>query len=110
LESLLAATEPAVALALPVRGTLAQANVVPGPGRIEAMKVAQVLTPRIYDRAVFETLCAEQREPSPLTLIEASPLNVRCGEASAALVKAMVSLLPKPKVKASTNPFEEAQW
>lgn len=110
LEALLATTGPAVALALPLRGTLARTDVVPGPGAIESMKVAEVLTPRLYDRAAFETLCATKAEPSPLMLIEASPLNVRCGDASANFVKAMVGLLPKPKVKAPTNPFEEAQW
>jgi len=26
------------------------------------------------------------------------------------MVKAMISLLPKPRIKASDNPFEEAQW
>lgn len=108
LEALLAVDAPAVALALPVRGTVAQAKAVPGPGAVEAIKVAMVLTPRLYERATFETLCAEAKEPA-LTLIEASPLNVRAGDASPALVKAMVALLPKPKVVRS-NPFEEAQW
>ena len=110
LEALLATDGPAVALALPLRGTLARVNLVPGPGTIEAMTIAEVITPRLYDRAAFETLCATKAEPSPLQLIEASPLNVRCGDASANLVKAMVGLLPKPKVKARSNPFEEAQW
>ena len=42
--------------------------------------------------------------------IEGSPLNVRCGQASPGLLKAMIGLLPKPKVKAPSSPFEEAQW
>ena len=110
LEALLATADPAVALALPLRGTMARVEVVPGPGTIETTKVAEVLTPRLYDRAAFETLCAERAEPSPLQLLEASSLNVRCGDASANFVKAMVGLLPKPKVKAPSSPFEEAQW
>ncbi|HEX8324349.1 MAG TPA: 2-C-methyl-D-erythritol 4-phosphate cytidylyltransferase [Tepidisphaeraceae bacterium] len=108
LEALLAVDAPAAALALPVRGTLAKVTAVPGPGVVETIKVAVVLTPRLYDRATFATLCREMKEP-PLQLIEASPLNVRCNEASPAMVKAMVGLLPKPKVVRS-NPFEEAQW
>jgi hypothetical protein len=64
----------------------------------------------LYDRKAFATLIAEKKEPSPLTLIEGSPLNLRVGDASAGTVKAMIGLLPKPKVKAPSNPFEEAQW
>ena len=43
--------------------------------------------------------------------VESSPLNVRVnGSGDASLAKAMVALLPKPKAKGATNPFEEAQW
>ncbi len=39
-----------------------------------------------------------------------SPLNVRLGgPGDAALAKALLALLPKPKVRAA-SPFEEAQW
>jgi 2-C-methyl-D-erythritol 4-phosphate cytidylyltransferase len=109
LEALFAETAPAVALATPVRGVIARAASVPGDGVVEPLKLANVLTPRLYDRATFEALCKWGREPQPLKLIDASPLNVRCGEVPAGVVKAMVQMLPKPKV-APANPFEEAQW
>ena len=109
LEALIEVAGPAAALALPIRGTIAKAVAVPGPGTIEALKLASVLTPRLYDLATFKTLCAEGKEPATLQLIESSPLNVRCGEMSAGIVKAMIQMLPKPKV-APSNPFEEAQW
>jgi hypothetical protein len=32
------------------------------------------------------------------------------GGGDAGLVKQMISMLPKPKVKAPSSPFEEAQW
>ena len=31
-----------------------------------------------------------------------------CGETS--FIKAMINMLPKPKIKAPSSPFEEAQW
>ncbi|MGC4032642.1 MAG: 2-C-methyl-D-erythritol 4-phosphate cytidylyltransferase [Tepidisphaeraceae bacterium] len=110
LEAILASPAAATALALPVRGQLAKAAVVPGDGVIEAIGVAEVITPRLYDRPAFKTLCDTKAEPSPIKLIEGSPLNVRCGDHSAGVVKAMIGLLPKPKIAAPTNPFEEAQW
>jgi len=32
------------------------------------------------------------------------------GPGDASLVRAMLNLLPKPKIKGPSNPFEEAQW
>jgi hypothetical protein len=46
-----------------------------------------------------------------LKLIKGSPLNIRVGLPSdAAMAKSLINMLPKPKMKASENPFEEAQW
>ena len=109
LEALISSDAPATALALPLRGTLVRAAAVPGLGSVDFIQAAILLAPRLYDRSTFESVCATGAEPSPLSLIEGSPLNVRCGDVPAAVVKAMVQLLPKPKV-APTNPFEEAQW
>jgi hypothetical protein len=48
---------------------------------------------------------------SVYTTIKGSGLNVRVGGAhDASLVNAMLKLLPKPKIKGPTSPFEEAQW
>jgi hypothetical protein len=44
-------------------------------------------------------------------LVRSSSLNIRVGASSdAALAKIMINMLPKPKMRASDNPFEEAQW
>ena len=53
-----------------------------------------------------------KREPhaSELFLLKASPLNVRVTSADAGTVNALIKILPKPKVKPPSSPFEEAQW
>jgi len=72
-----------------------------------------VLTPQVYQKAIFAEMAKTKQEPhaSKFTLLKASPLNVRVSNAGDAMVaKSMIHLLPKPKMKASDNPFEEAQW
>jgi hypothetical protein len=64
-------------------------------------------------RSAFEDMCKGGADAliSRLTAVESSPLNVRCNAGNdAGLMKAMISLLPKPKIKGPTNPFEEASW
>ena len=52
-----------------------------------------------------------ETHPSRVTLVKGSPLNVRVGgPGDAGHVREMLNLLPKPKAKGSSNPFEEAQW
>jgi len=72
-----------------------------------------VLTPQVFQKAIFAEMAKTRQEPhaSKFTLLKASPLNVRVGNAGDAVVaKSMIHLLPKPKMKAGDNPFEEAQW
>jgi hypothetical protein len=48
---------------------------------------------------------------SEVRLLRGSALNVRIGSAGeAGLLKSMIGMLPKPKVKPPSSPFEEAQW
>jgi 2-C-methyl-D-erythritol 4-phosphate cytidylyltransferase len=101
---------PAVGLALPVSGQVLRFDTIPGPAEQTTQKIAQLLSPIVYDRATFKHVCEQKKQPNPLHLIEGSPLNVRCGTSEASLVKAMIGLLPKPKMKAPSSPFEEAQW
>ena len=73
----------------------------------------QLLTPQVYSKARVARAVAEKSMPhaSELHAITGSPLNIRLtGPEDAGLAKAMIGLLPKPKVKAQNNPFEEAQW
>ena len=63
--------------------------------------------------AKFAEMAAGGKElhPSQVKLVKGSPLNVRVGgRGDATLVKAMINMLPKPKVKPPSSPFEEAQW
>lgn len=104
------AKHPAVALALPIAGQVLTFDAIPGPAEATSRKIAQLLSPIVYDRATFKRVCEQMKQPNPLHVIEGSPLNVRCGSSEASLVKAMIGLLPKPKMKAPSSPFEEAQW
>jgi 2-C-methyl-D-erythritol 4-phosphate cytidylyltransferase len=109
-----AAKHEAVALSAVVRAALVELDEGGGavashlPGRF-----AQLLTPQVYSRAKFLELAKTKQEvhPSQLTLLPGSALNIRVGSgADAGLAKAMMNMLPKPKTKALSNPFEEAQW
>lgn len=105
-----AGKHPAVALASPVVGPVVEAKIVPGAGQASSVKLAQLLTPMLFTRAAFDQLVAAKKLPDTLQLLEGSPLNQRCGWSDPGYMKAMVNLLPKPKVKAPSSPFEEAQW
>ena len=69
--------------------------------------------PRAFTKTIFDELVAKGPDAvqSRLEPMESSPCNLRVNGANeAGLLKAMLALLPKPKLKASTNPFDEAQW
>ena len=71
-----------------------------------------LLTPQAFSKEKFQQF-AGGKEPhaSEATLVKGSPLNLRVGSsAEERVAKAMISMLPKPKVKAPSSPFEEAQW
>lgn len=71
-----------------------------------------LLTPQVFSKAKFQEY-ANGKEPhaSEATLVKGSPLNLRVGgSAEERVAKAMINMLPKPKVKPPSNPFEEAQW
>ena len=105
---------PAVYVVAPLRTMLAQ---VDAGGKATAFAPAegfmQVLTPQVFSRQRFLEIAQSRQEPPPsaVRLLRGSALNVRLGSsADASLVRAMINLLPKPKVKGPTSPFEEAQW
>jgi hypothetical protein len=106
----MAGKHPAVTLSTPLRGLALTAPGVPGPGKASTEKQALFLTPTLYDRATFDQVVTTKQQPDPIHLIEGSALNVRCGTTETSIVNAFVKLLPKPKVKAPSSPFEEAQW
>jgi hypothetical protein len=53
----------------------------------------------------------KELHPSQTTILKGSSLNIRIGgSGDASLAKAMLNMLPKPKVKPLNIQFEEAQW
>src|SRR5437773_11323819 len=74
----------------------------------------QFLTPQVFSKSTFDKMASSKQEihPSQLKIFKGASLNIRAGggEAGPGLIKAMLNLLPKPKIKGPTSPFEEAQW
>lgn len=117
IEAVMAAAEShdAVALTTSLRAALVELDEGGASAVAEHLpnRYAQLLTPRAYAKAVFVESAKTKREPHPsrLTLVPGSGLNVRVGSpGDAALAKALLGLLPKPKLKPASSPFEEAQW
>ena len=108
-----AADHAAVALATPVRTTVVETDEGGTPLAYHLpVNRLHLLTPQAFDRATFEAMAKTRIEthPSRLTLVKGSPLNVRLGgPGDAAVAKAFLALLPKPRVR-SAGAFEEAQW
>lgn len=109
-----AAKHDAVALASPVRSPLVETDEGGNPlawhlpGRF-----MNLLTPQVFSKAKFVEMAKSQREvhPSQATLVKGSSLNIRVGgSGDAGLAKMMLGMLPKPKIKPPSSPFEEAQW
>ena len=116
LDALLAAAEKqeAVVLAAPIRSSLLE---VDEGGNVLAthppQRFMQIQTPQAYSRSVFDEMAASGQEihPSRLTVVKGSPLNVRLGApGEAGFAKAMITMLPKPKMRPASSPFDEAQW
>ena len=108
-----AGKNPAVALTAPLRASLVELDEGGGALAVRApAEFAQLLTPHVYARQRFNELAAGREiHPTEFTLVKGSALNIRlAGAGDGALAKAMLNLLPKPKSKAPSNPFEEAQW
>ena len=116
IDALLEAAEKhaAAALAAPLRAPLVEVDEGGNALAFEsAGRFHQLLTPQVFTKARFEEMARSRKEPhaSELTLVKGSGLNQRINSAAdVSLVKAMMNLLPKPKIKGPSNPFEEAQW
>jgi len=104
----------AVALTAPLRTNLVELDEGGNPLAVHlSTRFVQLLTPQAFTREKFVELAQRKAEPhaSELHLVKGSPLNVRVGgSGDAGLVRQMIAMLPKPKVKAPSSPFEEAQW
>jgi 2-C-methyl-D-erythritol 4-phosphate cytidylyltransferase len=105
---------PAVALTSPARSVMIETDEGDAPVAVHSPRhLSHLLTPQVFSKAAFDEMVKTKAElhPSKLTLVRGSGLNIRfAGPADASLAKAMIAMLPKPKMKASINPFDEAQW
>ncbi|HEY7118807.1 MAG TPA: 2-C-methyl-D-erythritol 4-phosphate cytidylyltransferase [Tepidisphaeraceae bacterium] len=109
-----AGKNPIVTLATPLRAPIVE---VDEGGNALAFhpptQYMQLLTPQSFSLASFKELAGGKKEPHPskFTVLKGSPLNVRVGgPGDERMVKTMLGMLPRPKVKGPSNPFEEAQW
>ncbi len=116
IDALLDAGEKNVAATLvaPMRNALVELDEGGHPMAYHpADRFMHVLTPQVYTRERFLKMAASKTEAhaSEITLVKGSPLNLRIsGSGDASLMKSMIAMLPKPKVKPPSSPFEEAQW
>ncbi len=105
---------PLVALATPMRSTLVEVDEAGNPLAYHSPTgFMQLATPQIFRRDRFEAFARSRIEPhaSEITLQKGSSLNIRVGGGGdVSLIKAMLNMMPKPKVKGPSSPFEEAQW
>jgi 2-C-methyl-D-erythritol 4-phosphate cytidylyltransferase len=104
----------ATALVTPLRAGLVELDEGGGPLAFHPpSRYRQILTPQAFSVAAFKEMAAKKSEPhaSQFHLIDGHPLNTRIASGrDASLIKALFNLLPKPKIKGPSNPFEEAQW
>jgi 2-C-methyl-D-erythritol 4-phosphate cytidylyltransferase len=109
-----AESKPAVVLTSPVKSILAEVD--EGGNALSYQlpnRFVHLLTPQAFTRERFTKMAESETEihASEVMLLKGSPLNVRLsGPGEATVVKAMINMLPKPKLKAPSSPFEEAQW
>lgn len=105
---------PAVSLATVLRAQLVELDEGSNPVAYHLpSRFMNLVTPQAFTREKFMEMCKSKTElhASELTLVKGSPLNVRVGGGGdSGFVKTMINMLPKPKVKAPSSPFEEAQW
>jgi 2-C-methyl-D-erythritol 4-phosphate cytidylyltransferase len=109
-----AGKHPIVALTSPLRASLVELDEAHNPLAVHTSnRYVQLLTPQVFTRDRFLAMAKSKQEPhaSEMHLEKGSPLNVRVGgSGDAALVNQMIRMLPRPKLKAPSSPFEEAQW
>jgi 2-C-methyl-D-erythritol 4-phosphate cytidylyltransferase len=104
----------AVVLAAPLRAPIIEVDEGQNPMAIHPQsQFMQLLAPQVLSRSRFDELAASRQDlhASEWRLLAGSGLNVRLNSpGDAQLVKAMLGMLPKPKMKAASSPFDEAQW
>jgi 2-C-methyl-D-erythritol 4-phosphate cytidylyltransferase len=103
----------AVTLTAPIRAGLVELDEGGSPiAFASAERYAQLLMPQAFSKSKFLELAKSgDLHASQYTLLKGNPYNIRVdGPGDAPLAKNMIQLLPKPKLKAASNPFGEAEW
>jgi 2-C-methyl-D-erythritol 4-phosphate cytidylyltransferase len=104
---------PVVMLVSPMRNQLVELDEGGNPVAYHLpTQYMQLMTPLAFSKEKFQQWAAgKEPHASEAKLVKGSPLNLRVGgSAEERVAKAMIGMLPKPKVKAPSSPFEEAQW
>jgi 2-C-methyl-D-erythritol 4-phosphate cytidylyltransferase/2-C-methyl-D-erythritol 2,4-cyclodiphosphate synthase len=108
-----AAKSDAAALVAPLRSALVEVDEGGYPMAYRrADEFVELLTPQVYSKDAFTKLAEGHELPaSQMKLLKGSPLNLRIrGGGDAGLLKSMLNMLPKPKLRPPSSPFDEAQW
>jgi 2-C-methyl-D-erythritol 4-phosphate cytidylyltransferase len=104
----------AVGLVVPSRTMLVEVDEGGNPVAYHLpSRYMHLLTPQAFARPALEEMARTGVEihASRAHMVKGSPLNVRAGgPGEAGLLKAMLNMMPKPKLKPPSSPFEEAQW
>ena len=105
---------PVAVMTTPVRAGLVEVEDSGKPVSLHSGKnYQQVVTPWALRKDKFMEIVKSKRDPSAseMWLVRSSSLNIRVvSQTDASLAKSSLALLPKPKIKAADNPFDEAQW
>ena len=116
IDALMEAAEkkPIAALSSPCRDGLIALDEGGNPIAFHSSKeFVNLLTPQVFKKDKFLTMTQSKLEThaSQFHLVPGSYLNMRINSSQdAQLVKAMINMLPKPKIKPLNSPFDEAQW
>ena len=109
-----AAKHPIVMMTTAVRTSLVETEDTGKPIAVRSgQRFQNLVTPWAFRKDKFMEMVKNRREPqaSEIWLLRSSSLNVRVsGAGDAGIAKAMLSMLPKPRIRPADNPFEEAQW
>jgi 2-C-methyl-D-erythritol 4-phosphate cytidylyltransferase len=104
--------KPAIVLTTPLRAPLLEMHKTTPKAFHPADSFVHLLTPELFTRQRFIEMATSKTDIpcDQIDTLKGSPLNMRLGgPGDVTLVKAMINMLPKPKIKAA-SPFEEAQW
>jgi 2-C-methyl-D-erythritol 4-phosphate cytidylyltransferase len=109
----LATKHDAIAMVAPLNAAVLEIEAGMISSHRPQKSLRSLVTPMVFSRKAFEEFAQKGIESmlSRIVPFESTALNVRVNAGNeSGLAKAMIGLLPKPKLKGPSNPFEEASW